>query len=204
MNWLSLTSFPTCRSIAWNIPSAKCCTKLPAGLLKFDCPPMAGLSPLLTIPCSATMWATWRSSLPLEERFSACLACGETFAGLRGTPAVRSGTRLLMSVLTTLSLPRQILTVPGGLVLDDISSEGRVLMTHSSERTIVMVSTRRHPEEQNLGWLDNTEFFRFSGDGTQIVLGDESSASGARHASFLRNVDGSSAVRVGDGDAIAL
>ena len=99
---------------------------------------------------------------------------------------------------------RHILTVPGGLVLDDISSEGRVLMTHSSERTIVMVSTRRHPEEQNLGWLDNTEFFRFSGDGTQIVLGDESSASGARHASFLRNVDGSSAVRVGDGDAIAL
>jgi len=99
---------------------------------------------------------------------------------------------------------RQILTVPGGLVLDDIAADGRVMVTHSSDRTVIMVSTRNHPEEQNLAWLDNTEFFRFSNDGTQILLGDESSASGIRHASFLRSVDGSSAVRVGDGDGIAL
>lgn len=99
---------------------------------------------------------------------------------------------------------RHVLTVPGGLVLDDIASDGRVLLTHSMERTLVIVSTRNHHEEQNLGWLENTEFFRFSGDGTQILLGDESSASGSRHASFLRNVDGSPAVRVGDGDGIAL
>jgi eukaryotic-like serine/threonine-protein kinase len=99
---------------------------------------------------------------------------------------------------------RHVLTVPGGLYLDDISSDGRLLITHSNERTIIMVSTKSHPEEQNLGWLENTEFFRFSKDGKQILLGDESSASGARHASFLRNVDGSPAVRVGDGDGIAL
>jgi Tol biopolymer transport system component len=67
-----------------------------------------------------------------------------------------------------------------------------------------MVSTRGHPDEQNLAWLDNTEFFRFSVDGSQILMGDESSASGTHHASFLRNVDGSSAVRVGEGDGIAL
>jgi len=99
---------------------------------------------------------------------------------------------------------RHILTVPGGLVLDDIAADGRVLVTHSSERTVVMVSTRNHPEEQNLAWLENTEFFRFSDDGKRILLGDESSASGPRRASFLRNVDGSSAVRVGDGDGIAV
>ncbi len=99
---------------------------------------------------------------------------------------------------------RQVLTVPGGVVLNDIAGDGKVLLTHASERTIVMVSTRRHPEEQNLAWLDNTEFFRFSADGAQILMGDESSASGIHHASFLRNVDGSSAVRVGEGDGIAL
>jgi eukaryotic-like serine/threonine-protein kinase len=99
---------------------------------------------------------------------------------------------------------RHVLTVPGGLLLDDIASNGTVLLTHSMERTLVMVSTRQHPDEQNLGWLENTEFFRFSDDGTQILLGDQSSASGNRHASFLRNVDGSPAVRVGDGDGIAL
>jgi eukaryotic-like serine/threonine-protein kinase len=105
---------------------------------------------------------------------------------------------------TTSGKSRQVLAVPGGLTLDDISSDGRVLVTHISQRTMVMVSTREHPEEQNLAWLENTEFFRFSGDGQQILLGDESSASGVRHASFLRNVDGSSAVRVGDGDGVAV
>jgi eukaryotic-like serine/threonine-protein kinase len=99
---------------------------------------------------------------------------------------------------------RQILTVPGGLLLDDIGFGGQVLATYASERTVIMVSTRNHPEEQDLGWLDNTEFFRFSDDGKQILMGDESDVSGRRHASFLRNVDGSSAVRVGDGDGIAL
>jgi Tol biopolymer transport system component len=105
---------------------------------------------------------------------------------------------------TTSGKSRQVLAVPGGLILDDIASDGRVLVTHTSERTIVMVSTRSHPEEQNLAWLENTEFFRFSGDGKQILLGDESSASGVRHSSFLRNIDGTSAVRVGDGDGIAV
>jgi len=99
---------------------------------------------------------------------------------------------------------REVLTVPGGLVLNDIAQDGRVLVTHTTERIVIMVSTPSHPEEQNLAWLDNTEFFRFSSDGAQILLGDESSASGPRHASFLRKVDGSAAVRVGDGDGIAL
>jgi eukaryotic-like serine/threonine-protein kinase len=99
---------------------------------------------------------------------------------------------------------RSVLTVPGGLVLNDIARDGRVLVTYTNERTVIMVSTHGQPEEQNLAWLDNTEFFRFSADGTQILLGDQSSASGIRHASFLRNVDGSSAVRVGDGDGIAV
>ena len=99
---------------------------------------------------------------------------------------------------------RQVLTVPGGVVLNDIAKDGKVLVTDTVERTIIMVSTQRHPEEQNLAWLDDTEFFRFSEDGAQILMGDESSASGTHHASFLRNVDGSSAVKVGEGDGIAL
>ncbi len=99
---------------------------------------------------------------------------------------------------------RQVLTVPGGLVLNDIAKDGKVLVTDAVERTLILVSTRSHPDEQNLAWLDNTEFFRFSADGAQILMGDESSASGTHHASFLRSVDGSSAVRVGEGDGIAL
>jgi len=99
---------------------------------------------------------------------------------------------------------RMVLNVPGGLTLEDISSNGQVLLRHSSERTVLMVSTRARPEEQDLAWLDDTQFFRFSSDGKQILIGDESYASGDRHATFLRNVDGSSAIHIGDGDGIAL
>src|SRR3974390_2832421 len=97
-----------------------------------------------------------------------------------------------------------VLAVPGGLILNDIASSGRVLVNHFIERTVIMVSTQKNREELNLSWLDNTEFFRFSNDGQQLLMGDESDISGSRHASFLRNVDGSPAVKVGDGDGIAL
>jgi len=118
--------------------------------------------------------------------------------------ATDAGFNYSLYATTSTGSTRQILTVPGGLLVDDISSDGQVLATHATERINLMVSTRNHPEEQDLAWLDNTGFFRFSSDGKQILMGDESDASGGRHASFLRNVDGSSAVRVGDGDGIAL
>ena len=114
------------------------------------------------------------------------------------------GLNFALYATTQSAKSRLVLTAPGGMLLNDIGGDGRLLVTHTSERTTVMVSTTGHTEEQNLAWLENTEFFRFSSDGKQILLGDQSSASGPRHASFLRNVDGSPAVRVGDGDGIAL
>ena len=114
------------------------------------------------------------------------------------------GSNYALYAATQSGKSREVLTVPGGVVLNDIAKDGKVLVTDAVERTIIMVSTQSHPEEQNLAWLDTTEFFRFSADGAQILMGDESSASGTHHASFLRNVDGSSAVRVGEGDGIAL
>ena len=99
---------------------------------------------------------------------------------------------------------RLILTVPGGLELQDIAPDGRVLLNHYVERTLLMVSTKNHREERDLSWLDNVEFFRFSSDGNQILLGDLSEGSGRKHATFIRNVDGSAAIRLGDGDGIAL
>jgi dipeptidyl aminopeptidase/acylaminoacyl peptidase len=99
---------------------------------------------------------------------------------------------------------RLVLTVPGGVELEDIAPDGKVLLDHYVERTLLMVSTKDHREERDLSWLDNVEFFRFSSDGNQILLGDESEGSGRKHATFIRNVDGSPAVRLGDGDGIVL
>ncbi len=99
---------------------------------------------------------------------------------------------------------RMVLTVPGGVELEDIAPDGKVLLDHYVERTLLMVSTKDHREERDLSWLDNVEFFRFSSDGNQILLGDESEGSGRKHATFIRNVDGSPAVRLGDGDGIVL
>jgi Tol biopolymer transport system component len=99
---------------------------------------------------------------------------------------------------------RMVLTVPSSLTLEDMVADGRVLMNYSSERSLIMVSSLAHPEEQDISWLDDDEFFRFSSDGKQILLGDEGDAAGPRDSTFVRNIDGSSAIRIGDGDGIAL
>lgn len=99
---------------------------------------------------------------------------------------------------------RPVLNVPASLTLEDIAADGRVLLNYSSERSLVMVSTAAHPDAQDIAWLDDDEFFRFSSDGKQILLGDEGDAAGPRDSTFVRNIDGSSAIRIGDGDGIAL
>jgi dipeptidyl aminopeptidase/acylaminoacyl peptidase len=106
--------------------------------------------------------------------------------------------------VTLSSITRSLQTVPGGVLLEDVASNGKVLLNHYDRRLLVMVSTAAYPEEQDLSWFDWPVYFRFSNDGKQVLLGDESSASGPNYSTYLRNVDGSAAVRLGDGEGLAL
>jgi hypothetical protein len=63
---------------------------------------------------------------------------------------------------------------------------------------VLMVFTPEHPEGRDFTWMDWVYGTRFSLDGKQILFGDEHA--GPMYGTFLRNLDGTPAVRLGDGN----
>jgi hypothetical protein len=95
---------------------------------------------------------------------------------------------------------RQLLSAPGDVDVQDVLADGRVLVADVSERHVLMVWTPEHPEGRDFTWMDWAYGMRFSADGTEILFGDQHS--GDMYGTFLRNLDGSPAVRLGDGDPL--
>jgi Tol biopolymer transport system component len=94
--------------------------------------------------------------------------------------------------------------VPGTLELDDISSDGRVLVAHHTITRIVAGLASGQEKERDLSWLDRSVPADLSPDGKTLVLTEDGEGSGAVPAVYLRKTDGAPAVRLGEGSAFAL
>ncbi len=99
---------------------------------------------------------------------------------------------------------RLITRVPGSLELYDISRDGRVLASHHTILHIVGGLAPEQEKERDLSWLDSSDPAGLSADGKTLVLEETGEGSGATPSIYLRKTDGSPAVRLGEGFAIAL
>jgi dipeptidyl aminopeptidase/acylaminoacyl peptidase len=99
---------------------------------------------------------------------------------------------------------RPLLSVPGGLIVQDVASDGRVLLNHAAERRILMVAEAGSDAQRDLTWLDWPIGLGFSSDGRQIFFTEQGTGGGPEYSVYLRGVDGSPAVRLGDGSVLAL
>jgi eukaryotic-like serine/threonine-protein kinase len=96
---------------------------------------------------------------------------------------------------------RTILNLPGGLTLQDVSSDGRVLVTLANQRLAMEAAVKGSQKVQDLSWYDWTIPRDISNDG-QRVLFEESGEPGGPHCAIaIRKLDGSPPVRLGDGSA---
>jgi len=90
------------------------------------------------------------------------------------------------------------------VALHDVSRNGQVLLAleHHHHGTF----GRRSPaeEERSLGWLDVSDVADISGDRQTLLLDVESIGGGSLYSVFLRGMDGSPPVRLGEGLACAL
>ena len=93
---------------------------------------------------------------------------------------------------------RQLLSAPGNMDIQDVLPGGRILVNHSSRRLVLTVFAPEFPRGRDFTWMDWAYGQRFSLDGKKILFGDQDS--GPLYGSFLRDLDGSPAVRLGDGD----
>ena len=117
--------------------------------------------------------------------------------------AVDVGADRMVHAVTLDGARRGVFSIPGAADVMDISRTGRILMGLGDERLRMSVRDRGGSMVRDLSWLDWTLARDISPDGKQILF-DETGAGGRRdHAVYVRDIDGSDAVRLGDGTAVA-
>ncbi len=99
---------------------------------------------------------------------------------------------------------RLVSRVPGNASLHDVAPDGRLLIARTDDRGGISVLAPGATQERDLAWLDAPSLADISRDGTHVLFSEGGVGGGARGSVYLRKTDGSSAVRLGDGRAVAL
>ena len=117
--------------------------------------------------------------------------------------ASESGSNRALYAVTRAGRRRLVAMSPGVQTLEDISADGRVLLKHSNDR-IGLVGLGADSKQRNLSWLDWSRGPILSEDGGTVVFTEEGEGGGAGYSIYLRRIDGSPAVRLGEGEGLAL
>jgi eukaryotic-like serine/threonine-protein kinase len=107
---------------------------------------------------------------------------------------------------------RLVARIPGTLVIFDIWRDGRVLLARVGRRREVMALREGAAKERDLSWLDYSYPADLSADGKTVLFDEEGVGGGVQYgnskeltyAVYIRNTDGSPAIRLGEGVADAL
>jgi Tol biopolymer transport system component len=92
----------------------------------------------------------------------------------------------------------------GAFTLQDVARDGRVLLAHDTSRLGILALAPGEAKERDLSWLDWSLVRDLSADGKTVLFDESGEGAGAGYAVYLRRTDGSPAVRLGEGGAMAL
>jgi eukaryotic-like serine/threonine-protein kinase len=118
--------------------------------------------------------------------------------------ATRSGEAPSLYAINLSGRERVVARAPVGLMLHDISQDGRVLLTRGSFTTDLVGLAPNETRERDLSWLDSVSVFDISADGRTFIFQYFGEGSGTNYTSYLRKTDGSPAIRLGEGAATSL
>ncbi|MEX0976698.1 MAG: hypothetical protein WDZ50_06340 [Woeseia sp.] len=99
---------------------------------------------------------------------------------------------------------RRVTQLLGNGSLHDVSPDGRVLLSRTDDRAGIAVRVHDMGSERDLSWLDSPGISDITADGTTILFTETGTGGGSGGSIYLRATDGSPAVRLGDGFAMAL
>jgi Tol biopolymer transport system component/predicted Ser/Thr protein kinase len=99
---------------------------------------------------------------------------------------------------------RLLARVTESLTIQDISTDGRALVSHDVIRIGVLGRAAGETVERDLSWLDWSAAFDLSKDGKTLLFNETGEGSGPNYSCFIRGTDGSPPVRLGDGNAMSL
>ncbi len=116
---------------------------------------------------------------------------------------VREGTTEIRAVSLS-GRKRFVASFAGDYTLDDISRDGRVLLERQTQESEILGRSAGETAERNLSWLDGSVPADLSADGTTLLFTETYLGGGPGKAVYKRKTDGSPAVRLGEGVALAL
>ena len=102
--------------------------------------------------------------------------------------------------LTMAGKERSVLAFPGRVSLQDIHAKAGVLISSDSGRREI-VAGKRGGEERNLSWFDWSWLAGLTVDGCSVLLEEQGAATRGVNAIYMRDLDGSPAVRLAEGRA---
>ena len=92
----------------------------------------------------------------------------------------------------------------GSLFVHDVFPDGRMLIEHAESVRGIMFSRLGDKAETDLSWFDRSRIVAVAAGGNAILFNEAGEAMGERPQAFFRKTDGSPAVRLADGEALAL
>jgi len=90
---------------------------------------------------------------------------------------------------------------PGGVTLEDIAPDGRLLLTRDEQRAGIIGLTPGAMRERDLSWLDWSLPVDLSPDGSQLVFDEQGEQGGPTYTVAVRDLRGSPPVPLGEGMA---
>ncbi|HYM60380.1 MAG TPA: protein kinase [Thermoanaerobaculia bacterium] len=118
--------------------------------------------------------------------------------------AEQSGSPRAIRAVTRRGSVRLVAASAGPLLLHDVAPDGRMLVTHESIRAGILARVPGEAMERDLSWLDFSIVRDLSGDGKTILFSESGEAGGSIYGVYMRTIDGSPAVRLGDGTTESL
>jgi len=91
-----------------------------------------------------------------------------------------------------------------GLLICDLSRDGRALLGDYLYRQGIVLRTAGETSERELSWMDFSSVRAISSDGETVLFDETGEGGGAKGGVYLRAVNGPGAVRLGDGVCYAI
>jgi eukaryotic-like serine/threonine-protein kinase len=99
---------------------------------------------------------------------------------------------------------RPLAQLPGFFPLHDVARNGDVLLAHDDRRRGMIALVSGQARERDLSLYDISLPADLSADGKKLLFWEGGQAAGKDYAVYIRGTDGSPAVSLGDGEALAL
>ncbi len=155
----------------------------------------------------------WVAAIDLAGKVTRLSREWESIEGLAWKPngdevwyaAADSGPADTIHSVTLAGKDRVVATFLGGVHLEDIGQDGRVLLARSDDdRAEMWARLPGEPRDRPLDWLGSSFPVDLSQDGKALLFAQYGQAGAREYVTYLWKLDGSAPLRLGDGDASAL